>query len=581
MAYTLRFSDPNTTTTITVLSKTEGTGINIDSTSLTLVGSGYQNYGLPVAQNFLKLLENFASPSEPLHAIKGQLWYDTSYTSKPVLRINNGTGTSGRWPSANGIYQQIVDPTIRYTSIADGDIWVDTANNQLKIRYSNQWTIVGPSVLNGDNKTGTETVLIPATDGNSYPIVKNWVNGYVVEIISYNAFTPRTVIDGFATIKIGTNITTKVLAKYNGLAEKASALEASAGNVVTSFDLLKNKATSQTHTGTFYIEDSNGLYIRPTSNSNSLKLYSNINNNGFVNYEGLSLQVGINNNSYLKFNSLYANIGINTNTTSTSPTLDVGGGARFTGAVSITSNATVALSVAGGGTFNGLSSSNGLTVTGTITSTGKLIIRPQTDADAIAIEPMNNNLYDIGTSLKKFRSIYVSNIYGVDIFAGTVTGSASSLTNSKKFIIQGPITSTSAVSFNGTADVTLVTSVTRSLINDPTTTYTTTATQTLLVLNTATTTSNIEKISKSSFLSDVYPILIQPGMIIPFSTSTSIPPGFLVCNGQSTNTSLYPLLYAIIGTFYGTAGAGTFRVPNMSTTTLISGSTYLTYLIKT
>jgi len=578
MAYTLRFSDPNTTTTITVPSIFEGTGVNIDSTSLTLVGSGYQNYGLPVAQNFLKLLENFASPSEPLHAIKGQLWYDTSNTSKPILRINNGTGTSGRWPSANGIYQQIVDPTIRYTSISTGDIWVDTANNQLKIRYNNQWTIVGPSVLNGEIKTGIETVLIPATDGNNYPIVKNWANGYVVEIISYNAFTPRTVIDGFSTIKIGTNITTKVLAKYNGLAEKASALESSSGAVVTSSDLLKNRATIQTHTGTLYIEDSSGLYIRPTSNSSALKLYSNINNNGFVNYEGLILQVGTQ-NSYLKFNSSYANIGINTSTSSTSPTLDVGGGARFTSAVSITSNAAVALSVGGGGTFNGSLSSNGLSVRGTTTSTGKLIVYPLTDA--IAIEPMEQNVYDIGTSLKKFRSIYVSNIYGVDIFAGSITGSASSLTNSKKFIIQGPITSTYAVSFNGTADVTLVTNVTRSLINDQTTTYTTTATQTLLVLNTATTTSNVEKISKSSFLSDVYPILIQPGMIIPFSTSTSIPSGFLVCNGQSTSTFLYPALYAIIGKNYGNAGADTFRVPNMLTTTLISGSTYLTYLIKT
>jgi len=578
MAYTLSFSDPNTTTTITVLSKTEGTGINIDSTSLTLVGSGYQNYGLPVAQNFLKLLENFASPSEPIHAIKGQLWYDTSNVSKPILRINNGTGTSGRWPSANGIYQQIVDPTIRYTSIADGDIWVDTANNQLKIRYSNQWTIVGPNVLNGENKTGNETILIQATDGNSYPIVKNWVNGYVVEIVSYNAFTPRTVIDGFSTIKIGTNITTKVLAKYNGLAEKASALESEYGAVVTSSDLLKNRATSQIHTGTFYIESSNGLYIRPTSNGNLLRLYSDTTNNGVVNYEGSILKVGTQ-NSYLKFNSIYANIGINTSTSSTSPTLDVAGGARLTGAVSITSAASAALSVTGGGTFNGSLSSKGLTVTGNTTSTGKIIVSPT--IDAIAIQPGTHDSFDIGSTLKKFRSIYVSNIYGVDLFAGSITGSASSLTNSKKFIIQGPITATSSVSFNGTADVTLVTTVTRSLINDQTTSNTTTATQTLLILNTSTTTSNLEKISKSSFLSDVYPVLIQPGMIIPFSTSTSIPSGFLVCNGQSTSTSLYPLLYAVIGTSYGTAGAGTFRVPNMSTTTLISGSTYLTYLIKT
>lgn len=579
MSYTLHFSDPNTTTTIIVTSKSEGTGVNVDDTSLTLVGAGYPNYGLPTAQNFLKLLENFASPSQPNNAIKGQLWYDTSNASRPVLRINNGTGTAGRWPLASGIYQQTTDPTVRYSGIGDGDIWVDTSNNQLKIRFSNSWTIVGPSVINGSNKTGSETILTEATDGNSYPIIKNWVNGHVVEIISYNAFTPRTVIDGFATLKIGVNITTKVLAKYNGLAEKSSALEVSSGVLVTAADLLKNRATSQTHTGTFYVESSNGLYIRPTSSSNSIRLYSNTSNNGFVDYLGSTLKVGTQNTSYLKFNSAYSNIGINKDPTSTSPTLDVAGGARFTNVLTITSSATVALSVAGGATFAGSISSTGLRVTGNTTSTGKMTVSAV--ADAVAIEPSSTEIYDIGSTDKKFRAIYVQDIYGVDSFDGSVTGSASSLTYSRNFNINGVVTTTSAVSFNGTDNVTLVTSLTRSVIADQTTTDSTTATQTLMVLNTATTTSSLEKISKSNFLSDVYPLLFVTGMITAFGTSTNIPSGFLPCTGLSYSAATYSTLYSLIGTTYGSAGGGTFRTPNMSATTSVSPGVYLTYIIKT
>jgi len=248
MSYTLHFSDPTTTTTITVLSKLEGTGINDYDTSLDLVGAGYTNFGLPVAQNFLKLLENFASPTQPTNAIKGQLWYDTSNAAKPILRINNGKTTLAKWPSANGIYQQTTDPySSAYSSnIVDGDIWVDTTDNQLKIRYDGDWTIVGPSIQTGETKSGTEPVVVESTTGVSYPIIKNWANGKVVEIISYNAFTPRTVIDGFATIKIGTNLTNRVVAKYNGLAEKASALELTPGILIAAADVFtQSDYTSQ------------------------------------------------------------------------------------------------------------------------------------------------------------------------------------------------------------------------------------------------------------------------------------------------------------------------------------------------
>jgi hypothetical protein len=581
MSYTLHFSDPNTTTTITVPSKSvTSTGLNDYDTSLQLIGAGYQNYGLPTAQNFLKLLENFAGPAEPAHPIKGQLWYDTSNSSRPVLRINNGAQTSGRWPSANGVYQQITDPAIRYTSITDGDIWVDIASNQLKIRFGNDWTIVGPGLLTGVIKTGAESVIITSSDNQQYPVLKMWANGKLVEIISSYAFTPKTVISGFTTIAVGVNLNSKIAAKYNGTTEKALLLDVPYGTALGASDLLKNRVVSQTHTGTFYVESLNGLYIKPTSTANPIKLSTDVNNNGFINYYGSTLKLGLQDYSYLKFSYNYSSIGINKDPTSTSPALDVAGGARFSDIVTLSSTNTTALVVAGGGVFNGRISSNDLTVTGNISATGKLTIGA-TPNDNIAIIPTATNVYDIGSASSKFRTIYVSEIKGVPLFDGSITGGAGRLVYPRTLNIIGEVTATTVVTFDGTSDVTFSTVLTRNSINNQDTTSTTTATQTLLILNTATNTSELEKISKSDFLADVYAALYQPGMIVAYGTSTNIPSGFLKCDGGTQLVSNYRQLYAVIGTIYGNAGAGTFKTPDMRTTTSVSPGGNLTYIIKT
>ena len=49
--YTLNFSDPSKTTTVTISGSTK----NNYSTSLDLVGPGYVAYGETIAQDFLKL----------------------------------------------------------------------------------------------------------------------------------------------------------------------------------------------------------------------------------------------------------------------------------------------------------------------------------------------------------------------------------------------------------------------------------------------------------------------------------------------------------------------------------------------
>lgn len=80
------------------------------NTPLMLYGRFTVNYGQLIAQNFAHLLENFASPSEPIGATSGMLWFDTT-VSPGVLKVRNsantswiivGTGASGNTGGAGG-----------------------------------------------------------------------------------------------------------------------------------------------------------------------------------------------------------------------------------------------------------------------------------------------------------------------------------------------------------------------------------------------------------------------------------------------------------------------------------------------
>ena len=82
MAYTIQ-TQGGTGTPITVSDNT----LNGD-TSLNLVGKDYVGYGKHIAQNSVKLLENFANTSAPSPAIEGQLWWNP--TDKILNVYHNG-----------------------------------------------------------------------------------------------------------------------------------------------------------------------------------------------------------------------------------------------------------------------------------------------------------------------------------------------------------------------------------------------------------------------------------------------------------------------------------------------------------
>lgn len=585
--YELKFSDSSKTFSIIVPSTESGTGINNYDTSLDLVGSGYNNYGFSIAQNFLKLVENFSAPSAPANAIEGQIWYDTSNPNKKILRVNNGTLTGSRWQPVSGIFQQPNDPSLDYSSVVtDGDLWIDTSSTQLKLRAGTSWVLIGPNFTSGPSKTGTEAVFLESNTGAIYPVILNWINGKVVEIISYNDFTPRTVIDGFFTVKAGSNLTSKVVTKYNGIADKANFLLAPNGLTYGIDNILKNKANSQTHTGTFIVESGSGLKIQNTSIDRKIEIFNNA-SGSFIEFtnNNSSLLIGNSLNSYLRFNATNGNIGINTSTSASSPTLDVAGGARFISTVTINLSTftNVGLSLNGSFSANGnLNLNKDLTVLGNSILQGTIRTGKTVGSGSIIV-PSINNAYDIGSTTSSFRTIYVSNIgttnTNVNIY-GTVYGTTTRLETSRNFSIFGQVTATT-VSFNGTNNALFETNLTRKVIEDQQVTSETTASQTLLILNTSSNTSNLEKISKADFLSDVYPNIVLPGIIAPYGGSVA-PSGWLLCDGSSYFINAYLNLYSVIGTTYGNNGAGTFRVPNMSQSTTVTNSTsFIKYIIKT
>ncbi len=607
-SYTLKFSDPaKNDRSIVVNGYPEGSGKNNYDTSLDLVGPGYVAYGQAISQNFLKILENFAGPNPPKNAIEGQLWYDTSNPEKKVLRVNNGELSSARWPTANGIYQQPNDPGTEYLqNVKDGDIWVNTSKNQLNIRNGNEWVLVGPGTSSLDSKTGLEVAELESTDGIKYPVILNWANGKVVEVISYNDFTPRVVIDGFSTIKAGANLTSKVSAKFNGLADRANALEVSRGVLIKATEVLKNKIPSnarQTHTGTFIVESIEGFSVKRNGTAPEVKIYADSNNRAYITFtatsistnNAASIRIGLEDHSYISFTrvSQTANegkIGLNVSPSviaQSSSTLSVNGGATFSNTIYINTNTTASQVLVAAGSVSiagSLSVNKSATITGTV-----LVSNTLTTADVI---PITSATYNIGSPEYQYNTIYVRNIgTPTDIslnFYG-VSSYADELTTPRNFNITGDVSTTTALPFNGSQNVSFLVSATSAMILSKPVSTSTTVTQTLLVLNTATPGNPLEQISKETFLADIYSRIFQPGMILPFAGELpgDLPSGWVWCNGESYSTTAtqYRTLYEVTNYRYGRDVSGdNFNVPNMTATTFVStGSgtgTYLQYIIK-
>ena len=416
--YTLRFSDPTNTSTVVVPPMPPG--INTVDTSLSLVGRGYPNYGEKYAQNFLNLLENFSGPIPPENPIQGQLWYDTSDPNRKVLRIMDGSSTLTRWPAANGIYQQGTDPRIYGAeALKDGDLWVDTAYNQVKLFSNNDWITVGP-ISGGSEQSGVTVEEL--TDASNTAIKHNcvftWAYGNVVSIVSTASISSYLPLyDGFATIKPGINLSTDefgvsgTMAKFQGTATSADKLgEYSASSYLRKNDisaggqLVTGYVTYVTNSDQTFAKGRDGLVIRidGTPTTEYIQLYKDSDDAVLYNNKsGGKFLVKLLGDSNPIVDVDLTLIGLKKNT-------------RVTGNLTVTNTATVgSLAVSGSATLAG-----SVTIAGNMQLSGITTVTNTLSVNNLRSTTSTNS---IGTKSAPFGDIHAVNVYAHNYYSSTGT----------------------------------------------------------------------------------------------------------------------------------------------------------------
>jgi hypothetical protein len=178
------------------------------TTPLNLLGKNYLGYGELIAENFVHMLENFASSDAPSdsQAITGQLWFNTGENRIAVR------DTDDHWKTLAHLAAKPTRPT---ETARLGDFWYDTTNKSLKL-YTGDLTLPGSnagwvtaSAFQGNSGISFADLL--DTDGNIHKVVRLNANGICVAIISTDAeFTIASshAIAGFDVIGKGINMNT-------------------------------------------------------------------------------------------------------------------------------------------------------------------------------------------------------------------------------------------------------------------------------------------------------------------------------------------------------------------------------------
>lgn len=227
------------------------------TTSLTLIGKNVPAYGTYFNENFIKLLENFASPTAPSPALYGQLWYNSAQGRMYYYNNNNQFRPVG---------SPIVSPT-QPTGSVPGDLWLDSANKQLTVFDGTDFIPAGKSYATPQGKAGW--IIEQIIDNTNLPktVSTLYNNGVVLAVLSEVAFTPATPYNGIPTIGVGLTLNNSLSGmRLIGTATNALSV---AGIQATKF--LRND-TSQATTGSLAILNTNGLSIGPNGNELTLNL---------------------------------------------------------------------------------------------------------------------------------------------------------------------------------------------------------------------------------------------------------------------------------------------------------------------
>ena len=145
---------------------------NTSATDITLIGRNSTGFGESVNENFIAILENFASTSAPSAPLEGQLWFDTT---TDTLRVYDGTD----FKAAGGAYVQTSQP-----AMAEGDLWYNTTNKQMYSWDGDELQLLGPLYKGSQGLTGEIPDVITDTQGFERSVIKHYVGGNLAGVWS-------------------------------------------------------------------------------------------------------------------------------------------------------------------------------------------------------------------------------------------------------------------------------------------------------------------------------------------------------------------------------------------------------------
>lgn len=538
MPYEIRFTDRINKGIILV----EDREINDTETSISFPGRQSTNYGQVIAENFLHMLENFASPSPPSNPVEGQTWYDNS-PGIDQLKIYDGTN----WVASGGLRKGPSEPDLGNS--IEGDLWVDTANQQLYLNNGSNWLLVGPEFSAGLG-SGTRSEQILGTDDQLYTILKFEVSNIPIAISSIYSFTPKTNIVGFNQIKAGLNITTRTIngtqLKYNGVAQAADALRI-ANLDVAATNFVRSDVDSTT-SGILRVKNNGGIEAG-TNSQIGIKAQGNI---GIIQSNiansGIDLKVkddtGLQTVMRLKADRT---VGINNN--NPQEALDVTGNIIASGKVNIDSTELADSTFDANLTDGALVVAGGASIALNAKIGGDVVVKQNLNIGGHILVDENAISPSIGTEATPFENVHANTFFGnlTGSVTGTISGSATSaskLSNKTKFRMIGDVSSES-FDFDGSGSLekTFDTTISNEFITTKPNVQELQLGDEVLI-NRTTGDTGLYKITQTNFFKQVPKNPV--GMVVPFAGNVT-PAGWLICDGREIRKADAFALWTIIG----------------------------------
>lgn len=233
--------------------------IDTDTLPLAMIGKSATNFGEPINENFVKLLENFANPLAPTNAILGQLWYDSAEGRVKVFDGDNFRNTGGPIVSS-----------VKPTNLTSGDLWINSQDNQIYFFDGTDLVLAGPVYKQSQGINGFVIDTITDTAGTPQTIAKVFVGDTLIGFFSKTSFNPGSAIAGHTgEVSIGFNFaidsvdTPTAFSLKNTTVDRSLGLVDQNGNYRTAENFITNDANVDIN-GYVEINNDEGIYIGDT-----------------------------------------------------------------------------------------------------------------------------------------------------------------------------------------------------------------------------------------------------------------------------------------------------------------------------